>query len=70
MLGAGYHGGMADQVVEWNLAEFYAAVERGGPPTGDDVTVTRDGRRIDTPEKLIALVIELNELPRPASSAA
>jgi hypothetical protein len=30
------------------------------PPTDDDVPITRDGRRLDTPEKVIAFLAEIN----------
>jgi hypothetical protein len=30
------------------------------PPTDDDVSITIDGRRLDTPEKLIAFLHEIN----------
>lgn len=32
---------------------------RGGPPTPDDVTILRDGTRLDTPAKVRAWVDEL-----------
>jgi hypothetical protein len=31
-------------------------LRRGDPPTDDDVTVLRDGTRLDTPAKVIAFV--------------
>lgn len=30
------------------------------PPTVDDVPITRDGRRLDSPEKVIAFLGEIN----------
>ena len=30
------------------------------PPTDDDVPIARDGRRLDTPEKVIAFLAEIN----------
>jgi len=30
------------------------------PPTDDDVSITRDGRRLDTPEKVIAFLAKIN----------
>lgn len=30
------------------------------PPTDDDVPITRDGRRLDTPQKVIAFLAEIN----------
>lgn len=42
--------------------ELNELVNKGGsrPPTPDDVSITADGRRLDTPEKLIAWVHEFN----------
>jgi hypothetical protein len=36
-----------------------ADMRRGGPPTADDVTILRDGTRLDTPAKIRAWVNEL-----------
>jgi hypothetical protein len=41
------------------LNELFAGSERR-PPTPDDVCVTTDGRRLDTPAKLIAWLEEFN----------
>ncbi len=30
------------------------------PPTDDDVPIARDGRRLDSPEKVIAFLAEIN----------
>ena len=30
------------------------------PPTDDDVSITKDGRRLDTPAKMIAFLEEIN----------
>jgi hypothetical protein len=30
------------------------------PPTDGDVSITRDGRRLDTPDKVIAFLDEIN----------
>ena len=40
------------------------------PPTHDDVSITRDGRRLDTPAKVIAFVDEINASRAPAASGA
>ena len=34
---------------------------RHAAPTDDDVPITLDGRRLDTPEKVIAFLHEINE---------
>ena len=40
------------------------------PPTADDVPITHDGRRLDTPEKVIAFLREINAERAPARSAS
>jgi len=41
--------------------ERFSEVVRGaGPATPDDVTILTDGRRLDTPEKVRAFVVEFN----------
>jgi hypothetical protein len=42
------------------LEELVLTVQTGLPPTADDVMVTLDGRRLDTKEKVIAWVDEVN----------
>ncbi len=37
------------------------------PPTADDVPITRDGRRLDTPDKVLAFLDEINEQRTPAA---
>jgi hypothetical protein len=46
------------------LDEMLAAMEVAPPPTPDDMTITDDGRRIDSREKALAWVTEMNALPR------
>jgi len=38
------------------------------PPTDDDVSSTRDGRRLDTPAKVIAFLDEINSNRTAAAS--
>ena len=45
-------------------------LRHAGPPTADDVTVTSDGRRIDSREKALAWVEGMNALPRAADHGA
>ena len=47
----------------------WAAADIGGPPTPDDVTVTLDGRRIDSKEKAMAWLAEI-EADRAAGKTA
>lgn len=62
-----YRGGVAERVVRrWTVDEFFGDTE---PPTDDDVPITIDGRRLDTPEKVIAYIDEINEARTAAERA-
>ncbi len=50
---------MASEVLPLSSEEFIARVRAGGPPTADDVSVTRDGRRLDTKEAVLAFLAEV-----------
>jgi hypothetical protein len=54
-----YHGGVAAQLVR-TFREMAEAFEHAPPPTDDDVCITLDGRRLDSPEKVRAFLDELN----------
>lgn len=41
----------------WTTEEFFGAAR---PPTDDDVPIALDGTRLDTPEKVIAYLAEIN----------
>jgi hypothetical protein len=45
-------------------------LRHAGPPSADDVTITSDGRRIDSRDKALAWVEEMNAFPRSASRDA
>ena len=49
---------MGSRVIGASLSAKDLAGDR--PPTDDDVPITRDGRRLDTPEKVIAFIDEIN----------
>ncbi len=50
--------GVATKVVRrWTVEEFFADAAR---PTDDDVPIAADGRRLDTPEKVIAYIDDIN----------
>lgn len=40
--------------------EFNSMFHGGSPPTSDDVPITRDGRRLDTKEKVLSFLAELD----------
>lgn len=51
--------GVATKVVRrWTVEEFFAG---SASPTDDDVPIADDGRRLDSPEKVIAYVDEINQ---------
>jgi hypothetical protein len=58
-----YTEGVAAKVVR-TLEEVLAAFAAAPPPTPDDVTITADGRHIDSRDKALAWVAEMNALPR------
>ena len=41
--------------------EWDRIMQSAAPPTPDDCSITADGRRLDTPEKLIAFLDEIAE---------
>ena len=47
----------AGVVRTWFSAREWVGSE---PPTADDVPISLDGRRLDTPEKVIAFIDEIN----------
>ncbi len=60
------------EVREVSPEEWDALMERmshGGPPTADDVSITPDGRRLDSKERVLEWVADLDAL-RVAEEAA
>jgi hypothetical protein len=53
---------MAGKEIQLSDEDFERMVRSAAAPTSDDCTVTLDGRRIDTPEKLHAWLEELARL--------
>jgi len=52
------------------LDQLAEGLRHASPSTADDVTITSDGRRIDSREKALAWVEEMNALPRAAGHGA
>jgi hypothetical protein len=50
---------MADEGVPLSGDEFVARAQAGAPSTPDDVSVTRDGRRLDSREAVLAWLAEV-----------
>lgn len=44
----------------WSRQEWNRSLNALSKPTDDDVSITKDGRRLDAPEKILAWVAELN----------
>lgn len=62
---------MSDEIEDIPIERWNAALRDAGPATDDDVSITKDGRRLDTPEKLLAFIAELDaERERLSSGAA
>lgn len=53
-----------------SFEQLAEGLRHAGPPTADDVTITSDGRRIDSRERVLAWVEEMNALPRAAGHGA
>ncbi len=51
---------MADEAEAIPELDVAAMVAEMGPPTVDDVSITLDGTRLDTPSKLIAYLEQVN----------
>lgn len=50
---------MAERVLSLSGEEFVARVRAAGPSTADDVSITRDGRRLDSKEAFLAWLAEV-----------
>ena len=46
-------------VEEWDLDALQHAVKRGGPATADDVSITMDGRRLDSRDAVLTFLAEV-----------
>jgi hypothetical protein len=51
--------GMPRKVLPLSSDEFVARVSAAGPPTDDDVSITRDGRRLDSRDAVLAFLAEV-----------
>ena len=58
---AAYDVVVDEPVRSYTREEFNARFAGMAPPTPDDVTILTDGRRLDTPAKVIAFVDWMNE---------
>jgi len=52
---------MAGKVLPLSAEEFAERVALAPPPTVDDVSITRDGRRLDSKDAVLAWVAEVEE---------
>jgi hypothetical protein len=44
---------MGEKTIRMSTEEFEARMRAGGPPTPDDVSITIDGRRLDSKEAVL-----------------
>jgi hypothetical protein len=51
--------GVADATPVLSLDELDDLIRHAPPPTADDVSITMDGRRLDTKEKALAFLAEI-----------
>ena len=51
---------MARQTLPLSGDEFVARAQAAGPSTPDDVSITRDGRRLDSKEAVLAWLAEVD----------
>jgi len=60
----------ADGMDTGSVGRCESARELAGdrPPTDDDVPMTRDGRRLDSPAKVLAFLEEINAQRTPATN--
>ena len=50
---------MAGKVLPITLAEIQAGMKGAPPPTADDVSITLDGRRLDSKEAVLAWLADV-----------
>ena len=50
---------MASDALPLSADEFLSRVRAGAPPTADDVSITVDGRRLDSKEAVLAWLAEV-----------
>lgn len=50
---------MAGRALPLSSEEFVARLREAGPPTSDDISITRDGRRLDSKEAVLAWLAEV-----------
>lgn len=55
-----YRGDVERNLPRLSLQELCADLSEAPPPTSDDVTILLDGRRLDTKEKVLAWIEELD----------
>lgn len=49
-----------------SIAELEAAMRAGGPPTPDDVSITSDGRRLDSKQAVLDWLADLEKVRQAA----
>lgn len=57
--GERYPAGMSGKVLPISIDELQTALEQADPPTPDDVSITVDGRRLDSKDAVLAWCAEI-----------
>lgn len=52
--------------IHLSIAELEAAMRAGGPPTPDDVSITSDGRRLDSKQAVLDWLADLGKVRQAA----
>ncbi len=52
---------MAGKVLPITIEELQASLDEADPPTGDDVSITSDGRRLDSKAAVMAWLAEVDD---------
>lgn len=52
---------MAGKVLPITIEELQTSLDEADPPTSDDVSITTDGRRLDSKEAVLAWLAEVDD---------
>lgn len=52
---------MTGEVLPITIEELQARLDKAGPPTPDDVSITLDGRRLDSKAAVLAWLAEVDD---------
>ncbi|HXH57437.1 hypothetical protein [Iamia sp.] len=61
--------GAGDRIIEVDIDEVDRVLRNAPPPTPDDQSLLWDGRRLDSPEKYVAWLVEIGDMTPGAAPA-